>query len=241
MSVCWQNPVMMVLFCLALSSCGGTTAGPRLKSFHVELSASNDDGEPLGGVAFSAGERALGESDANGQLGVDVSAVEGQSIPITAACPDGYVDPERPAMLKLTQVRRVSDNDAAALSVEVVCTKKLRDVVLVVRAANAPFLTVEVGGKPIGKTDASGYAHFLLQPGREARSLSASLATVDAPFLRPQNPTRIYDLDGRDAILLFEQSFTSERRTTKKRVASTRVVAPKHVPYRIESGRSHGR
>jgi hypothetical protein len=232
--------VILFLASLLLPACGGSTASTNGKSFDVVLKATSDDGEPLQGVRFASGSSPIGTSSAKGTVSVNMKGSDGQSLPITTTCPDGFVGPEQPSTLKLTEVRRVNQEGPATLGIEVTCTRKLREIVLVVRTTNATSLPVDVGGKTVGTTDENGNAHVRMQLDREVRSLSVSLGTTDSPALRPQNPSRVYELDGQDAILLVDQSFTIDRKViTKRRVASSTPRA-KHIPYKIDSGRSRG-
>lgn len=232
--------VFLFLAASLVPACGGTTAPSAGKSFDVVLRATNDDGDPLEGVRFATGATAIGTSDPKGVVSVNMRGSDGQSLSVAATCPEGFVSPEQPSTLKLTEVRRVNQDGPTKLGVEVVCTRKLREVVLVVHATNAPPLPVDVGGKTVGTTDGSGTAHVRLQLDRDVRTLPVSLGTNEAPNLRPQNPSRVYDLDGQDAILVFDQSFALERKIfARKRVASAATTA-KHIPYKIDSGRYHG-
>lgn len=230
----------LLLAILLAPACGGSTAAMTGKSFDVRLMATNDDGEPLEGVSFATGSNAIGTSNPKGLVSVNMRGTEGQSLSIVATCPDGYVGPEQPSILKLTEVRRVNQDGKSSLGVDVTCIRKLREVVLVVRTANAPSLSVDVGGKTVGKTDNDGTAHVWLQLDRDVRTLSVSLSTNDSPTLRPQNPSRVYDLDGQDAILLLDQSFTIERKSAPRRRVATTANPGRHIPYKIDSGRYRG-
>lgn len=225
-----------LLLSLSVTSCGASSANGKSCPYQVQLRALSDEGEPVAGAEFRAGSKSVGKSDSRGALGATMRGGEGEQVRISVVCPDGYVGPEQPLTLKLTELRRVDQTGPSALSVEVTCTRKLRDVVVVVRTSNAPSLPVDVAGRTMVRTDPQGNAHVHLQVDREVRALSVSLGTKDASLLRPQNPSRVFELDGRDAVLLLDQAFTSERKTSTRRVA----VVPKqqqHVPYQIRSGR----
>lgn len=223
-----------------VSACGGSTAATNGKSFDVVLQSKNDDGDPLEGVNFVTGTSAIGTSNPKGMVSVNMRGADGQSLPITATCPDGYISPEQPSTLKLTEVRRVNQEGPATLGLEITCKRKLREIVLVVRTTNATSLPVDVGGKTVGTTDANGNVHVRLQLDREVRTLSVSLGTNDSPTLRPQNPSRVYELDGQDAMLLLDQSFTIDRKVQTRRHTATNSTPGKHVPFRIDSGRYRG-
>ena len=232
--------LVLALASVRLTACGGSTPATSGKSFDVVLKATSDDGDPLEGVKFTTGSNTIGTSNAKGAVSVNMRGSDGQNLTVMATCPDGYVSPEQPSALKLTEVRRVNQEGPASLGIDVTCIRTLREIVLVVRTGNAPSLPVDVGGKTVGKTDNDGTAHVRLQLDRDVRSLSVSLATNDSPTLRPQNPSRVYDLDGQDAMLLLDQSFTTERKSAPRRRVATSATPGKHVPYKIDSGRYHG-
>lgn len=232
--------LVLALAAVLLTACGGSTTATNGKSFDVVLKATSDDGDPLEGVKFTTGASSIGTTNPQGTVSVNMRGSDGQNLPVSATCPDGYVSPEQPSSLKLTEVRRVNQEGKASLGIDVTCIRKLREIVLVVRTSNAPSLPVDVGGKTVGKTDNDGTAHVRLQLDREVRSLSVSLATNDSPTLRPQNPSRVYELDGQDAMLLLDQSFTTERKSAPRRRVATSATPGKHIPYKIDSGRYHG-
>jgi hypothetical protein len=231
---------MILLQFVVSISCGSSSVSSLNKPFEVSLRATSDEGLPVEGAQFSNGASTIGTTDAKGSARATVRGADGQVLPIVTSCPTGYVAPEQPTQLRLTEVRRVSQQAPAALEVEAICSRKLRDIVVVVRTSQAPALPVVIGGKTAAQTDASGTAHLRLQLERDVHSLSVGLATAAAPNLRPQNPSRVFELEGQDAILLFEQSFTEERVAKVTRRAAAPVARPKHVPYRIDSGRTYG-
>jgi hypothetical protein len=200
------------------------------------LRALSDEGQPVAGAEFRAGSKLFGKSDSNGTIGVTLRGAEGEQVRISVLCPDGYVSPDQPSTLKLAELRRVDQTGPSTLGVEVTCTRKLRDVVVVVRTWNAPSLPVDVAGKTMARTDPHGNAHVHLQLDRDVRTLSVSLGTRDASQLRPQNPSRVFELNGQDAVLLLDQAFTTERKSTSRRV-TVATKRQQHVPYQIRSGR----
>jgi hypothetical protein len=194
-----------------LVACSGSTA-QALKPFQVQLQAKSDDGEPVNGAKFSINNVDLGASAVDGKLLQTVRGTEGQSVLVNVSCPDEYISPEKPTPLKLTEVRKVNETASATLGLGLTCTRKMLDVIVVVRTENAPSLPVDVGGKNLGVTDEFGNAHVHLRVERGTRTVSVTLGTLAAPTLRPQNPSRVFELDDKDGLLLVEQSFTVERK-----------------------------
>lgn len=218
--------------------CGSNPA--QSKSFAVTLDATNDDAESLKGVKFTAGSTYIGTTDERGRLSVSLRGSEGQTVPLAVVCPDGYDAPEEAPKLRLAEIRRVGQAEAAGIHLGTVCTRSLRDIVVVVRTTGATSMPIDIGGKSAGETDLNGIAHLRLSLDRDVRSLSVSLGTNGFPQLRPQNPSRVFELDGSDAILLVDQSFSTEKRPQVRRASA--VATPpvrKRVPQRIDSARFH--
>jgi hypothetical protein len=236
-----KSTLVLVAFTWAakLAGCAHPTASSIDKSFEVVLHATSDEGQPVEGVRFSRGGSPIGTTDANGTVATRIRGADGETLPVTTACPDAYLAPEQPTVLRLTEVRKLDQPAPSAILLDVVCVRKLRDIVLVVRTSRAPALPLEIAGKSVSMTDANGHAQVRMQLDREVRSLSVSLATASAPKLRPQNPSRVFELDGQDAILLFDQTFSLERPPPARPRTVAAREPPKHIPYRIDSGRSH--
>jgi hypothetical protein len=210
---------------LAVAACGNKTTQDR---FELSLRATSDDATPLSNVAFETGKSKLGATDASGALTVRLRGVEGQTLPITFTCPAGY-EPEGGARsLRLTHTRGVTEGSSQPLTIDTTCVRKLRQVVVVVRSENATDLPILVDGKTTAVA-ADGTAHLLLELDRDVRAVTVALDTSTQPKLRPQNPSRTFDLHGKDAVLVMAQSFTS----TKPRPHGT-SLPQRHIPYRIQ-------
>lgn len=188
------------------------------------------------GARFVMSGTSIGITDTNGLATTTITGEDGQTVVLTTTCPEGYVAPEKPTSLRLAQVRKLDDTAPGALHVEATCTRKMREVVLVVRTKNAPSLPVDIGGRTVGRTDEHGLAHFGLQLDRDTHSLSVSLKTGSLPKLRPQNPSRVFELDGHDAVLLLDQVFAAEPKPIKVvvRAPPQPEPPPKQIPYKID-------
>ena len=214
-----------VLFVSTLG-CSSKTADDR---FEISLRATSDDALPLADATFATGKSNLGKTSSSGVVNVRLRGAEGQTLPVSFTCPSGYESSGELPPLRLTRTRRVGAAVAQPLTVEATCIRKLRDVVLVVRAENVSHLAVHVDGKPAA-TATDGTAHLLLQLDRDVRQVSVTLDTTDQPKLRPQNPSRTFDLHGRDAVLVVEQSFTASPKPQNRNSPAPR----RHIPYRVQ-------
>ncbi len=210
-------------------ACGGGEQKASEERFEVSFGVATDDGAPLSEVKFATGQQSFGTTNETGRLSVRLRGTEGQTIPVQVTCPTGYASPEA-GTLKLTRTRGVDDTAPKPIPFDVVCTRQTREVVVVVHAENGSKLPVSVGGKPLGVTDADGNAHVLVALQRDERSLSVEMDTSQQANLKPQNPSKVFELSGRDAVLVFDQPFTVAR---AKRSVAKAAPPPRHVPYRV--------
>jgi len=222
---------LAVLSFLTMASCG--EAPPLNEPFHLVLQAATDDGKPLADVAFSTPKSPLGKSSASGRVSVRLRVGEGTVLRIGAECPAGYLSPT-PQDVRLTHTKSVKGDMAEPLRFSAVCTRKVRDIVVVVHVENGKGLPVAIDGEPAGTIDGKGNAHLRVSVDREVKSLSVSLDTSDKASLRPQNPRRVFELSGNDAILLFNQPL---KRIRRRPVVKAQRAPRRHVPYRVRAGK----
>lgn len=216
---------------LTLLGCSANRAVPDASRFAVEFLVSKDDGDALEGAVVRAGNGDLGATGADGALRAELTGTEGQTVPVTVTCPDGFAGAERPSSVRLAHTRRVDLGGYQATRFEATCTREVREIVLVVRSEGAGGVPLVVDGRPAGSTNSDGIAHVLAHAERRVGALRVTLDTSSRPELKPKSPTRTYELSGKDAILLFDQTFV----TAPKRVLRAAAPKPqKHVPYRID-------
>lgn len=223
--------ILTALVALLGSACSAEPSDSARPKFAVEFQITNDDGQALRGVTVDAGKTRVGTTAANGLLEAELSGDEGQTIAVAVSCPEGFSNPQTVEPLRLTRTLRINGDGYQPLRVEVVCRRRLRDLVIVVRAHEGAGLPLLVDGKPAGITDGDGIAHVLVKADRATPSISLTLDTAAAPDLKPKNPSRTFDLSGNDALLVVDQAFVS----TPKRVFRTLPAqVKKHVPYRVD-------
>jgi hypothetical protein len=133
--------------------------------------------------------------------------------------------------LRLTHTRSVSAGGFQATHFEAICTRNVRDIVVVVRAEGGAGLPLQIDGKPAGTTSADGIAHVLVRAERNVKTLNVNLDTTTQQNLRPKNPGRTYELSGNDTILVFDQTFVA---APKPKVHGGGTKHPKHIPYRVD-------
>jgi hypothetical protein len=223
--------ITLVLSMLLIAGCGPSATTSREQRFDIVFHATTDDDEPLDGVTLRAGDRLLGSSDPTGELRVSLTAVEGQRLTIGVACPASFAIPDPVPPLRLVHSRGVAEQAAGSSSIAfpVVCTRESREVVVIVHSEHGNLLPVLIDGKPVGATDENGVAHLLLDSSRDVPSFEVRLDTTERLDLKPANPTRTFELSGRDVIVLFEQTLT-----VAPKFAVRKAPPARHIPYRID-------
>lgn len=219
----------LLLFLLALASAACATKQLPPEPYRVELRASASDGAPLAGVELSINGKAAGTTGADGRLLRDITGPEGTLLRVGAKCPpDSEPQSELPA-LRLARTKSIGASKSQPLTAEVRCWPTHRDVVVVVKADRGGRLPVLIDGKPVATTDDDGTAHVMLRRAAGEGRVEVSLDTASQASLKPVSPSRTYDLAGRDAVVLFEQSFS----TVAPKVARAAPVR-RHIPVRVD-------
>jgi hypothetical protein len=138
-------------------------------------------------------------------------------LALTVKCPVAFKSPEQPIVVGL---RQMSQNSPAP-RFEAACIPLVRTVVVGLRAENGADLNVIRLNQVIGRTDAHGVAHLLMQasPGE---MVVLTLNTASSPNLRPQSPTLTFVAGDRNEMVLLEQKFTVVKPVVK--------VKPKNIP-----------
>lgn len=222
--------VVKLIAVMGLAALLGCSSGkPAPVPFTIELRALTDDGAPLAGVAVSLGKKAAALTGVEGRVVQKVTGDEGSMLRVGVTCPVDYDPPAQLPAIRLTRTRTIDAREAQPLPVQVRCERRQSDIVVVVKADRGSRLPVLIDGKPVTTTDDDGLAHVLLRRSRTEKKLDVALDTVGHATLKPVNPARTYDLNGRDAVILFEQTFAA----TPPAVA--RATAPRrHIPVRVD-------
>ncbi|HKY34646.1 MAG TPA: hypothetical protein VJN18_01795 [Polyangiaceae bacterium] len=219
-----------LLFCL--SACAGSaTTSASAPGFEVTFRATGDDGMPLAGVKLDGAKKPLGATDRSGVLAARLHGVEGQVIAVKATCPESHASPEVLPPLRLSRTRALGSARPEPIAYDVVCQKRIRQVVVVVKAERGKNLPVLFNGRPVATTDADGHAHALIEMDRTATSLRVDIDTTTDRSLLPQNPGRTFELHGNDAVLVLAQPFSV---TTRPKNRSVTQAPRRHVPQRLD-------
>jgi hypothetical protein len=205
---------------IAFSGCGlfeERAAKSETPLYPITVTIHGDGRQPLAGVEILDQKRVLGKTDAAGQVHLKLQGTEGSSVALTVKCPVTFKSPEQPIVVGL---RQMSQNSPAP-RFEAVCIPLVRTVVVGLRAENGADLNIIRLNQVIGRTDAHGVAHILLQasPGE---MVVLTLNTATSPNLRPQSPTLTFVAGDRNEMVLLEQKFTVVKPVVK--------VRPKNIP-----------
>jgi len=197
----------LLVLSLALSILGCGEEAPTAP-YPVVFEAISDPGVPLTRVTLTAGGVALGTTNADGRLPVELSGAEGAMVPIVASCPEGHRAPLPVAPLVLRRTLDLTTGAPSVLRVSVTCPPAVRGGVVIVRAGgsgNRGGIPVMVDGVEMGRTDRSGVAHIALSraPGT---TVSVMLATSTLlPDVTPHNPAMPFTFRDADEIFLFDR------------------------------------
>ncbi len=143
-------------------------------------------GAPVAGAVISSAGRRVGITNDGGGVTLRVRGSEGDRLPLTIACPDGFIAPDRPTEVVLHRL----DDASRKPEYDVRCRPVSRPFVVVVRADRGPRLPVLYLGKEIARTDESGAAHAVVDvPLGEDVEITLGTGEPGSERLRPQNPS----------------------------------------------------
>jgi hypothetical protein len=191
---------------LAVALGAGCGHGPAKQRYEFVIRIQSDPGRPLSGATLYRGREKLGPSDARGAMTLAARGSEGETLAFEVRCPAGYRSPSKPLAIVL---RRSSERNRRPEYV-VSCPPLKRRLIVAVRAENGPNLPVRHLGREIGRTDASGAAHVLLEAEAED-SLELTLDTSEHSNLKPSNPSARFAVGARDDVVAFNQKFESSK------------------------------
>jgi hypothetical protein len=176
-------------------------------SYALAIRTESPPGRPVPGAVVSFGGKQVGRTDEHGSLLLSVRGTEGEHVPITVACPEGFLSPGNATDVVL---HRLNDPGRKP-EYDISCRPTRRSVVIVVRADRGPHLPVLYLGKEIARTDESGAAHALVEvPASDDLEISLSTAEPGHERLRPQNPSIKFVGSDTNDIKIFSVQFQQE-------------------------------
>jgi hypothetical protein len=209
----FEAPSLRCLAVLALlltaASCAKLAEYERKRSqaapsaFPVVIVARSDAQKPLSGVEIGLGKKIVGKTDGAGEVRLELRGNEGNTVLLSVRCPETFASPDKPITVGLRQLSPGSPPP----TFETACVPLVRKVVVGLRAENGPNLPIMRLNQLVGRTDAQGTAHVMLQAAPDEQVV-LTLDTSNSPQLRPQNPTLTFVARDRDELLLLEQKFS---------------------------------
>ncbi len=185
---------------------------PKAVPFEVQINVTSDPGKALPGALIMAGTKVVGKTDAAGSAKVRFTGKEGDQVELMVKCPADYESPTTPLVVSL---RRLAAGSRPP-RFEARCPPTLRTVVVGVRAENGPNLPVNVLGRTVARTDASGAALFTLRL-KPAEQVQVTLGTGRqggrGRYARRARPSPSSPRDSDDFVVLDQRSSASRRRS----------------------------
>lgn len=203
-------------------------------AMRVEVRVADDTGATMVNVPVRVDGEVVGRTDGRGLARTQLVGRTGSRMQVAVDCPDTH----RAAPPRLLTLRRGAAQ-AGLHRLATVCRPLQRTAVVVVRAPGAEGLPLFADGEPVGAVGPDGTAHLSVQRPVGAM-LRVSLDTQGRPALRPRDPARQWKVEDRDALWVFDQTFTSEpvapRRLRRKASGRSRRP-PRSRPERLRSRR----
>lgn len=189
----------------------------------VVVRVTSDPGVPVKDAVMRFDGKDVGKTDAEGVGKLKLEGTDGETFPISVACPDGFRSPARPVDVTL---RRLEGGKLPEYFVS--CPPSTRSVVVAVRAENGSNLPVVYLGREVARTDGSGAAHvhLRLKPD-EPFELMLKTEGDDERSLKPQNPTASFVVKDHDDVFSFDQRFD---KTERARVYKAKPKGPTRIP-----------
>ncbi len=199
--------VAYLLAALPVLVAAGCADPPPPPPFEVSIKVEADPGVPVAGAAISRNNKQVATTGPDGRATLKIRGVEGDVHDVQIHCPEQFQSPSKPTGIKLARLA-----DKKAPEYEVSCPPTMRRVVVAVRAENGPNLPVVYLNRAVARTDISGAAHFALDvaPGTQ---FQVTLDTTErgGEKLKPQNPSKPFNVGQHDDVLVFEQKFDVEK------------------------------
>jgi hypothetical protein len=210
----------VLLLGAAAASFGCSKPHENAGGMQVEVQA--DGKRPIAGAQLRVRGDYLGTTDALGQATLRVPGEEGERLPVSLTCPDGFVaDPPQSIL--------VWSEHGAAPALSLNCRTEQREAVVLVHAGGAvPSLPVKVDGVVVGRTDSLGFAHLHVRTNPES-TFEVTLDTSGNDGLLPANPTRQFRLERSDEIFVFDAALEQPPRNKRRSGAKRRPRAKKQA------------
>jgi hypothetical protein len=216
------------LAALVLAAC----ADPEPLPFAAHFSVNADGKSPVAGAQILARGQVVGSTNASGELQVRLLGFEGDRVPISLACPNGYAASPEDSIVILRSVQGLGGEERKPIDHALGCQPTQRDAVVLVHVSGAAAsLPVKIDGAVVGHTDGLGFGHFHLRPDPGSR-VEVAVDTSSNDKLMPQNPQQIFQVETHDQVFVFDREFKLPPKPKPLRKRAKRQPRV-HVPIRL--------
>lgn len=209
---------LLVLGVWVGAACG--PGGPPLRDHGLLVIARADDHAPLPGVQLWLDGEVAGTTGADGTLETGFRGVDGSRVQVHAECPPGYSEPQFRSQLTLRTFAGLGgvgmEPSDDRLRIQVTCHATQRTVVVAIRTGQAglPIMRRE---QMLGRTNPLGAAHVKVTVPRRGR-FRLTLETSQRPALRPQSPSKLFELEDGVPYLVWDQPIVPPPPKPRRRV-----------------------
>ena len=232
-----NGPASTLATLAALSGLAGwpnCRTADRRQPFPLQVTATDDRGDPVAELQASVGAHPLGRTGPDGLLHTTVMGVDGDRKDVELSAPSAFRLLSSSRVTGVLQLAApLGHNNAEPQPVRILArlAPRARRYAILVLTDGRANLPVKVGGAKMAVTDAWGVAQ-LLHEGPAGESLSVGIDTAAWPRLRPANPELRFHLPDRDDILLLRQDFLEPRPWVKAPGRRRRDDSPRRHPPR---------
>ncbi len=195
-------------------ACRNGESGPR--PIPVSFAVESDPGAALAGAEVFVDGRSIGMTGGDGLLQSEVHGGPDRLLEIEHRCPPGHVEPSGPKRLRLRPIDGLRGTGPVTVRVTLQCRPEQRLAVFVIKAENGWHLPVELDGKAVARTNASGVTHFFVS-GPPGSDYQIEIDTSERPGLMPRSPAYQFTLPDAHEVFVVEQAFELEKKAVRKR------------------------
>ena len=190
-----------------LVACANVEREAKPNRYELLVHVESDPNRPLAGTRVLHAGRELGVSGADGRVPVQATGSEGERIELEIACPAGFRSPE--GALSVTLRHSVGTRERPEYFAS--CPPLTRKLVIAARLEHGSHLPIRYLGRELGRTDADGVAHLLLE-GETDKTVELTVDTSDQPLLRPKSPSARFRIANQDEVVILAQTFEAPKK-----------------------------
>lgn len=214
--VCYALAALLASGCELLEGESVAPSEPQ-PTFTVRFKITGEDGQGLKGAQIAHEKTVFGTTQADGTATITLAGREGERIALEVRCPAPFDSPKEPHIVGLRHLAPGSPPPTFTAD----CTRSHHTFVVGIRTERGVGLPVIRLGQVVGKTDAFGAAHVIVEAAPNEQ-IALRLDTSAQRRLRPQSPTLTFVTGDKDELVLLEQKFNELRAKPKPRPVISR-------------------